>query len=252
MFQSRHEWFQHELEEHRKEWHCCLCSNELHFSSVAQMGGHLHSRHSEYSGDQTPALISLCERKSEYIPVSACPFCAWGSSRSIDPAYPISMASGSLSRILWDPYTVLGVNPNDPRSKCVGFAISKGKRCGWRFDSDQFDNQRGNAVKSLISMSGIHPSEVTTAALYSLAQDTLCIFHPQQANAKSTEWKERIEDYLCKHSERRAVVRAKQLKNGSAKDKNASEKEIGETRQALESVTADLKASQASWSKLTD
>ena len=254
MFQSRHEWFQHELDEHRKEWHCCLCSNELIFSSVGQLEVHLHSKHSEYGGDQTPALLSLCQRSPNFIPVSACPFCAGASSRSIDRAYPISMTSGSLSRILWDPYVVLGVNPNDPRSTCVGFAFSTGKRCGWRFDSDQFDIlERDNAVKSLISMSEMHPSEVTAATLCSLARATLCKkYHQQQANSKSTEWKKRIEDYLYEHNERRAVVRAKQLNNGSAKNKDASEKEIKETRQALESVTADLKASQARWSELTD
>lgn len=254
MFQSRHEWFQHELDEHRKEWRCCLCSSELPFSSVAQLGGHLHSKHSKYSEDQTPALLSLCERPPEYIPVSACPFCPWGSSPSIDPAYPIGIASGSLSRILWDPYMVLDVNPNDPRSTCVGLALFNGNRCEWRFgSSEQFDNfQRDNAVKSLISMSEILPSEVAAATLYSLARATLCGHHQQQANAISTEWKRRIADYIYEHSERRAAVRAKQRKKSSAKDKNASEKEIKETRQALESVTADLKASQASWSKLTD
>lgn len=253
MFQSRHEWFQHELDEHRKEWRCCLCSNELPFSSIPQLEVHLRSKHSEYGEDQTTAFLSLCERPPQYIPVSACPICAWGSSRSINPAYPISMASGSLSKKFWDPFMVLDVNPDDPHSTCVGFAASTGKRCRWRFESDRFDTlQRDNAVKRLISMSEIHPSEANPAALYLIARATLCYWHQNQANSKSAEWKERIESYLIDHSERLAGVGAKQLKSGSARDKDASEKEIEETRQVLESVTSDLKELQAIWSELID
>ena len=95
MFQSRHEWFQHELDKHRKEWHCYLCSNRIPYSSAAQLQVHLsrsrkHRRHRQ----QTSALLALCEKSPESIPLSACPLCAWYS---------------------WDPYKVLGVNPTDPR-----------------------------------------------------------------------------------------------------------------------------------------
>lgn len=244
MFQSRHEWFQHELDKHRKEWHCCLCSNELPFSSAAQLEGHLHNIHSEYSREQTSALLSLCEKPPENIPISACPFCAGNSSGSIDAANSFSMASGSLTKGLWDPYRILGVNPNDSNFTCVGLARSTGSRCRWSFNSEQFNaSRRDNAVKRLRYMSEVHPSEITPAALYSLARDTLCLFHQRQADAKSTEWKARIEYFLHKHSESRAIIRllrqleyeppgveyelpdAKQLLNVVAKDRDASKQE---------------------------
>ena len=235
MFQSRHEWFQHELDKHRKEWHCCLCSNELPFSSAAQLEGHLRNIHSEYSREQTTALLSLCEKPPENIPISACPFCAGNSSGSIDAANSFSMASGSLTKGLWDPYRILEVNPNDSNFTCVGLAKLTGSRCRWPFNSEQFNaSQRDNAVKRLEYMSEVHPSEITPAALYSLARDTLCRdFHQWQADAKSTEWKAKIEDFLHKHSESPAVIRAvrqlayelpdaKQLLNVVAKDRDAS------------------------------
>lgn len=170
------------------------------------------------------------------------------------------MASVSFSRELWDPYRVLNIYPNDPGFTCVGIAKSTGSRCRWTFDSEQFRiSQRATVVKSLKSMSEMQPSDITPAALYSLAQSTLCRdFHQWQANAKSTEWKAKVEGYLREHSERPAVFTLvkqlryepdgmEQLQNGIAKLNDASEQEI-----KLERMTAELKTSQTRWSEMTE
>lgn len=173
------------------------------------------------------------------------------------------MAPVSLSRHVWDPYRVLDVDPNDSNSTCVGLAKSTGYRCRWHFDSEQFNaSQRDNAVNRLESMSEMHPSDVTRAELYSLARNTLCRdFHQWQADAKSTEWKAKIEDYLRRHIESQTVARpttqlhngfdgAKKLPNGIAKDRDASEQEVRKTRETLEQMTAKINESQTLCSEL--
>ena len=157
------------------------------------------------------------------------------------------MASISLSRDLWDPRSVLHVDPIDPGSTCVGKASSTGRRCRWRFESEQFDaSQTAAAAKQLKSMAETHPSEVTSAALESLGRNTLCRdFHKGQAYAKSQEWKAAIETYSRQHSERLTMANAvrqlqfelddaKQLRSGIARERDASEQQVKATRQALE------------------
>ena len=197
MFQSRHQWFQHELDKHRKEWHCCLCSNKMPFSSAAGLEVHLNKKHSEYSGQQISALLSLCEKPPEDFPISACPFCAGDSSDSIGPPYIFSTAE-TFSTDLWDPYSVLDLNPNGPSWTCVGMALSTGRRCRWRIVSEQFSAyQRATTIETLKSMSNVHPSKITQETLLSLARNTLCRdFHQGQADAISYEWKAKIEHYF--------------------------------------------------------
>lgn len=174
------------------------------------------------------------------------------------------MASVSLSRNLWDSFRVLGVYPNAPGFTCVGVAKSTGSRCRWSFNSEQFNpSQRATAVECLESMSEVHPSMITLAALSLLAQNTLCRdFHQRQAGTKITEWKAKIEQYLHEHSERRPVVRPvrqlqyerddmKQLQNSIAQDDHVSEQELKATHQALDRVKAELEELQARCSKLT-
>lgn len=210
MFESRHEWFQHELDKHRKEWHCCLCYNEMPFSSAGHLKAHLYQNHSEYSGQQASALLSLCEKPPENIPVSACPFCAWDSNYSTDSPDFFDMTSISSIKDFCDPYKVLDVYPNAPNFTCVGVAKSRGSRCRWSFNSELFDtSQRATAVRCLESMSKMHPSKITLTALALLARSTLCRdFHQRQAAAKVAEWKAKIKNYLHKPSERLRMVSA--------------------------------------------
>lgn len=52
-------------------------------------------------------------------------------------------------------------------------------------------------VEHLESVSKLHPLEVTTAALYLLAQNTLCRdFHQHQARTITTRWEEEVKCYL--------------------------------------------------------
>lgn len=111
-------------------------------------------------------------------------------------------------------------------------------------------------------MSEMHPSDVTRAELYSLARNTLCRdFHQWQADAKSTEWKAKIEDYLRRHIESQTVAGpttqlhngfdgAKKLPNRIAKDRDAAEQEVKATRETLEQMTAKINESQTLCSEL--
>ena len=179
------------------------------------------------------------------------------------------MASTSLSRSSWDPYTVLDVNPKDPNCTCVGFGTYKQKRCGFPLHRiEQFHpSQRITAINCLDSMSKMHPSKIDSAALMVLAENTLCReWHKYQAFQKSNEWKARIELYLHEHSQKQAVVvvepvrqlqyevrDTKRLQNGgTAKDSDTSAQEIKATRLALEKVKADLKESETRCSGLIE
>lgn len=165
------------------------------------------------------------------------------------------MASVSLSRGLWDPYRVLDVDPNDPDCTCVGLAKSTKLRCQWPFDSRQFNAyQRATAVEILESMSKMDPSNITTAALYSLAQNTLCMdFHQWQADAKSRKWKAKIEDHLRPVKQLQYEPNdTKQPQNGFAKDGDARQQEINKTLERVTAVVAELKASQTLCSELTE
>ncbi len=168
------------------------------FSSAAWLEVHLNKKHSEYSGQQISALLSLCERPPESIPISACPFCAGDSSGSTGPPYIFTMAATNFSTDLWDPYSVLDVNPSDPRCTCVGMAYSTGRRCRWPINGENFSAyQRSSATETLKSMSNVPPSKITQEALFSLAQNTLCRdFHQTQADAISRKWKAEIADYF--------------------------------------------------------
>ena len=162
------------------------------------------------------------------------------------------MASTSYSRILWDPFKVLDVYPNVSGSTCIGVNRSRekaGTRCGWRFASHQFDpSELAAAKRRLDAMSEMHPSEVTSAELHSLAQIALCRdYHQSQAYEVEARWRAKIQAYLREHGGRLANTRAtRQLPSGGiARDNEALEREVRETRRALES-------SQANCAELTD
>lgn len=157
------------------------------------------------------------------------------------------MASVSSSRDLWNPRTVLDVDPMDPDCQCVGEASTTGRRCRWDFRSEQFNaSQKAAAAKQLNSMAETHPSKVTSAALESLARNTLCRdWHKGQAYAKSQKWKAAIDSYSRQHGEQLTLAIAvgqlqldlddgKQLRSSIARERDAAEQEVKATRQALE------------------
>ena len=157
------------------------------------------------------------------------------------------MASVSSNRNLWDPRSVLNVDPMDPDCQCVGEASTTGRRCRWDFRSEQFNaSQKAAAAKQLNSMAETHPSKVTSAALESLARNTLCRdWHKGQAYAKSQKWKAAIDTYSRQHGEQLTLAIAvgqlqldlddgKQLRGSIARERDAAEQEVKATRQALE------------------
>ena len=161
------------------------------------------------------------------------------------------MGSISPSRDLWDPRSVLNVDPMDPGCQCVGEASSTGRRCRWDFRSEQFNgSQLAAAAKQLNSMAETHPSKVTSAALESLARNTLCRdWHRGQAYAKSQKWKAAIDTYSRQHGEQLTLANAvrqlqldlddgKQLRSSIIKERDAAEQEVKTTRQALETSQA--------------
>ena len=76
LFQSRREWTRHELENHRKEWRCSLCSLE-HFESAKSLDDHTREHDSTYTREQISSMQSLSEQYPRVVPMSACVFCDW-------------------------------------------------------------------------------------------------------------------------------------------------------------------------------
>ncbi|KAF8247168.1 hypothetical protein K440DRAFT_309169 [Wilcoxina mikolae CBS 423.85] len=72
LFDSRREWFQHELVTHRREWYCNNCGKA--FGSSQKFQEHLQELHKEHIiSSQMQTVIDRCER-----PIKAdqqCPFC---------------------------------------------------------------------------------------------------------------------------------------------------------------------------------
>ena len=74
LFESRNQWFEHELEEHRRQWVCSVCEKRL--ESAQLFGNHMRTQHSgSFLESQLPALAARSARPLERIPASACPLC---------------------------------------------------------------------------------------------------------------------------------------------------------------------------------
>jgi hypothetical protein len=80
MFESRNEWFAHELQNHRREWVCVSCLNS--YTEKVKFAAHVQSEHgSVVSGSQLEALILQSEEPVDKIPASGCPLCdEWESN----------------------------------------------------------------------------------------------------------------------------------------------------------------------------
>lgn len=72
LFDSRREWFEHELVTHRREWYCNNCDRE--FRSRPDFQDHLRERHRDPSTlAQLQTITDRCERSIEA--KQQCPFC---------------------------------------------------------------------------------------------------------------------------------------------------------------------------------
>lgn len=75
MFRSRHEWFAHELQVHRREWACEYCHHEP-FSTAELFSTHLVSTHPAVLRDlQLKAIVLQSEEPIDKVPVTACKLC---------------------------------------------------------------------------------------------------------------------------------------------------------------------------------
>lgn len=74
-FSSRHEWFSHEIESHRKQWHCSKCHSGK-FTSASSLRDHFDSVHpGSFTNTQWPLILKTCERPLRKFGSSSCPLC---------------------------------------------------------------------------------------------------------------------------------------------------------------------------------
>jgi len=74
LFSSRHEWFEHELANHRRTWRCDECV--ISFPSVEAFRAHLNTCYpSTTLSTDLKALISRAEQTVGQIPALDCPLC---------------------------------------------------------------------------------------------------------------------------------------------------------------------------------
>ncbi|KPM41492.1 hypothetical protein AK830_g5087 [Neonectria ditissima] len=77
IFSSRSEWFQHELDTHRRKWHCSICSKPGSiFESAKALERHFDTAHAgEITANQMHVMLQACERPLKYFDASSCPLC---------------------------------------------------------------------------------------------------------------------------------------------------------------------------------
>lgn len=99
LFESRHQWFNHELEVHRHEWICGFCSKAL--PSVKGFEEHLRQQHlRNFDEKQLATLVSQAQRPLRRILASACPLCDY------DGALRRKMNIGDAIPTTTEPVTV--------------------------------------------------------------------------------------------------------------------------------------------------
>ncbi|KAK1750909.1 cold-shock' DNA-binding domain-containing protein [Echria macrotheca] len=76
LFETRHEWWQHELDTHRRKWRCTICpSTQTVCGDKTQIEHHLRTRHSSVLSEaQIPFVLSSC-RDSSDADIGGCPLC---------------------------------------------------------------------------------------------------------------------------------------------------------------------------------
>jgi hypothetical protein len=93
-------------------------------------------------------------------------------------------------------------NPRFCYNSCVGYAPSKGKRCGWEMYGTSVERRLKTIGKNLRHV------DPTEAELMEVATDALCHYHKRQASNIATKWRSLIDDLdLVDLSERLRNVR---------------------------------------------
>ena len=76
LYSTRHKWFEHELEAHRKDWQCKIKGCGRVFEAVGLLETHVKTRHSDsVTETQLPALLEVCGRPLDRTAPEDCPFC---------------------------------------------------------------------------------------------------------------------------------------------------------------------------------
>ncbi|KAI8944064.1 hypothetical protein F4801DRAFT_585835 [Xylaria longipes] len=88
MYETRHEWFDHEMEKHRKTWRCVRCPKKL-YASQAQLKEHIAAKHpGDFTPAQLPFLLEMCGERPDRLSQHSCPLCdSWdgGSKEDYSP-----------------------------------------------------------------------------------------------------------------------------------------------------------------------
>ncbi|KAK4160462.1 hypothetical protein QBC43DRAFT_373017 [Cladorrhinum sp. PSN259] len=76
LFDSRHEWWQHEIDTHRSKWTCTICPPPAALcGSKQEIESHMRVRHSDQVTEaQLPFLVKV-SRTQDYLDVSSCSLC---------------------------------------------------------------------------------------------------------------------------------------------------------------------------------
>ncbi|KAF2661221.1 ankyrin [Lophiostoma macrostomum CBS 122681] len=74
IFESRIQWFEHEMNKHRRVWVCPFCTVEI--TDPVTMEHHMHEQHEDSvkSGELRP-LVRQSSHRAQRIPASCCPLC---------------------------------------------------------------------------------------------------------------------------------------------------------------------------------
>jgi hypothetical protein len=77
LFEDQREWFEHECEQHRSQWHCSIC-NVKHLKTEGAFHSHIQTHASNVTEDQLNTLSKAARHPPDQFRASDCPFCtAW-------------------------------------------------------------------------------------------------------------------------------------------------------------------------------
>ncbi|KAK2008317.1 hypothetical protein LZ32DRAFT_459989 [Colletotrichum eremochloae] len=73
-FQTSHEWFQHEIDKHRRQWKCLFCHAKC--NSASALEAHFKSQHpSAVSATQRKVMLKACEKPLNHFYADSCLLC---------------------------------------------------------------------------------------------------------------------------------------------------------------------------------
>ncbi|KAI8711311.1 hypothetical protein NCS52_01507100 [Fusarium sp. LHS14.1] len=76
LFETRQEWFSHEINTHRQDWVCIHCDDPKMFHSMSALKYHLRIQHpSEITDSQLETMLEACQCAPKRIGLGGCPLC---------------------------------------------------------------------------------------------------------------------------------------------------------------------------------